>query len=563
MPGCHVDGVTKRVTKSGPAEVVIATRATRSGARCPSCGSISYAIHSTYTRSPRDLPSLGREVRLKLHVRRFYCRNDCCRQHTFAERLPGLLGPHSRRTCRLSAAQGTVGIAMGGEAGARLLTQLSMPASADTILRLVRRIPLRRQGTPAALGVDDWALKKGRTYGTILVDLDQHHVVDLLPDRTAPTLATWLARHPGVERIARDRSTEYACGASAGAPGAIQIADRWHLLLNARQMTERWLASVHTRLRQIPPTAEVSSQGSSARRTQAYHRTEAEAVATAESRKRWMIVYEEVKRRRAEGEPLLVISRKMGIARATARKYAYAQSFPERAARVPAPSILDPYLAHLDRRVTAGCENASELWREICAMGFSGTPRQVFRWLRDRRTVPANTTARKYRKHSHEGRRPARTAIQRAPPIPSPKQLAWLVVQPESRLSVANQMAIARIKQDAEAAHVIKLVQQFVGTVRGSAISTSSSISDARVQTQARLSSFDAWLTSASTSGIRALETFAAGLAQDGDAVRAALTTPWSNAQAEGQITKLKLLKRQMYGRANFDLLRRRVLLSA
>lgn len=563
MPGCHVE----RVTKSGPAKVIVATRVSRRGARCPICSSISYSVHSTYTRSPRDLPSLGREVRLKLCVRRFYCRNDHCRQRTFAERLPSLLGPHARRTRRLTAAQSTVGIAVGGEAGARLLTQLSMPVSADTILRLVRRIPLHHEVTPSALGVDDWALKKGRTYGTILVDLDQHRVVDLLPDRMSATLATWLTRHPGVECIARDRSTEYARGASAGAPGAVQIADRWHLLLNARQMMERWLAGVHTRLRQLPPTAGVSSGTSSPRRTQAYHRTEAEAVATAESRQRWIMVYEEVKRRRARGEPLLSISRKMGIARATVRKYAYAESFPERAVRVPAASILDPFLSHLEMRVTAGaasgCENASELWREIRAMGFRGTPRQVYRWLRDRRTAPAKTTPRKYRKHCQERRRAARIAIQRAPPIPSPKQLAWLVVQPEARLSALERSALMRVEQDAETAHIIELVRQFIALVRGSAISTSNSTADRHAQTQAQLAGFEAWLTTASASGIGALETFAAGLSQDGAAVRAALTTPWSNAQAEGQITKLKLLKRQMYGRANFDLLRRRVLLSA
>ncbi len=142
----------------------------------------------------------------------------------------------------------------------------------------------------------------------------------------------------------------------------------------------------------------------------------------------------------------------------------------------------------------------------------------------------------------------------------SPKQLAWLVVQPESRLSVADQMTITRIKQDAEAAHVIELVRQFIGMVRGSTIRRAI---NGTPHLHTNPADFDARVTSASTSGTRALETFATGLAQDGAAVRAALSTPWSNAQSEGQITKLKLLKRQMYGRANFDLLRRRVLLAA
>lgn len=206
-------------------------------------------------------------------------------------------------------------------------------------------------------------------------------------------------------------------------------------------------------------------------------------------------------------------------------------------------------------RVASGCENASELWREIRAMGFRGTPRQIHRWLRDRRTAPAKTTPHKYRKHDREHRK----AAQSASPIPSPKQLAWLIVQPEAQLSIVERAALMRVEQDAEAAHVIELAQQFVALVRGNTLNASNSIANG----QAQLAGFESWLTTASTSGIRALETFAAGLAQDGAAVRAALTTPWSNAQAEGQITKLKLLKRQMYGRANFDLLRRRVLLAA
>ena len=190
-----------------------------------------------------------------LLVRRFYCRNPIYPRQTFAERVPGLLAPRARRTRRLAGAQGRVGATCGGEAGARLLRWLDMPSSADTVLRLVRALPLPEYVLPSVLGADDWALRKGRSYGTILVDLEAHRVVDLLPDRTAQTLTEWLNDRDMVTVIARDRSTEYARGSALGAPGAVQVADRWHLLQNLCQMVERWLAGVHGRLRRLPPVS--------------------------------------------------------------------------------------------------------------------------------------------------------------------------------------------------------------------------------------------------------------------------------------------------------------------
>jgi transposase len=232
MPGCDVE----RITRDDPGFLRIAARGTRPGGRCPDCGRASRAVHSRYRRRPADLPSLGRAVGVELHVRRFYCRNAACARRTFAERLPELLGPRARRTRRLAEAQGRVGVALGGEAGARLLRHLAMATSADTVLRLVRGLPLPEPEPPRVVGVDDWAVRKGRTYGTIVVDLERRRALDLLPDRTAETLADWLRCRPGIEVVARDRSTEYARGIALGAPAATQVADRWHLLANVRQV---------------------------------------------------------------------------------------------------------------------------------------------------------------------------------------------------------------------------------------------------------------------------------------------------------------------------------------
>ena len=211
-----------------------------------------------------------------------------------------------------------------------------------------------------------------RSYGTILVDLEARRVADLLPDRTAQTLTDWLKDRDTGTVIARDRSTEYARGSALGAPGAVQVADRWHLLQNLRQMVERWLAGVHGRLRRLPP----ASGGTAARRVGGYPRSRAEAAATADSRARRHALYEEVRRRVAAGEKLLTISRTMGLARGTVRSYAHAQHFPERAAREAGLGILAPYREYLEARLSEGNENAAALWRELQDRGFAGSAKQ-------------------------------------------------------------------------------------------------------------------------------------------------------------------------------------------
>jgi transposase len=549
MPGCSIE----RITRDGPGFLHIAAHGTRPGGRCPDCGRASRAVHSRYHRRPADLPSLGRSVGVELRVRRFYCRNAACPRRTFAERLPELVAPHARRTRRPAEAQGRVGAALGGEASARLLPRLAMPASADTVLRLVRRMPLPAQPEPPrAVGVDDWAVRKGRTYGTIVVDLERRRTLDLLPDRTATTLAEWLQHRPTIEVIARDRSTEYGRGAATGAPEATQVADRWHLLLNARQMVERWLAGAHARLRRLPAVPPAGEPA--ARRAHAYPRTRAEAAASADHRARRLAVYEEVRRRHLAGEALLAIGRATGLARGTVRKLAYARSFPERVARAPGPSILDPYLARLEARRAAGCENAMALWRELRALGFAGTHRQVQRWLADRRTAPAKSTPARWRPGRAGATPPGGDGGPAA--LPSPRELAWLLVRPAARLSAADAAIVARVVRDGEAAIVAALACRFTELVRACCVGS-------RGRPEAPLEALETWLGDARACGVPAVETFAAGLEQDGAAVRAAFTTPWSNGQTEGRITRLKLLKRQMYGRADLDLLRRRMLLAA
>lgn len=479
-----------------------------------------------------------RAVGLRLRVRRFRCVNGACPRETFAEPFPGLVARHARRTDRLAAAQVRTGLAVGAEPGARLLRELRMATSPDTVLRLVHRHPAPVAETPRVLGVDDWAWRKGRAWGTILIDLERRKPVDLLPDRTATSVSTWLRAHPGVEIVARDRSTEYARAITEGAPDALQVADRWHLLHNLRQVLVRHLTSVRGRLKALPGAKNLPADGPRSRR-----RSQAEQAVSSAARNRHLARYTEVRRLHAEdGLNILQIARALRISRTTVRKYLAADAFPERGRHSVPPSILAPYQEYLNARWVEGARSAIGLWREIQTLGYPGSSRPVSIWAQGRRTEPHRCTPKKYLT--------ARADPQDVPPrrgrLPSTRRLAWLLVRDPEALGDAETIVLAHIRQDAEVVMLHDLARSYTRMVR-----------------EKRPTDLDGWLEASSVSGISAVATFGEGLRRDYSAVRAALAEPWSSGQAEGQINRLKMLKRQMYGRAGFELLRKRVLSAA
>ena len=327
-----------------------------------------------------------------------------------------------------------------------------------------------------------------------------------------------------------------------------------------RQAAGRWLHGAHARLRCLPaPAGAADATPAPARRDHAFPRSAPERAAGAASRTWRQGRHDEVRRRHLAGEPLLAIVRAMGLARATVRQYARAESFPARTAYGPGPSILDPCLPYLERRLAEGCENGLALWRELHGQGFPGGTKPVHRRLAERRTVPV-TSGRRVHEPDHSQHPAARN---KGPPLPTPRQPAWLLVQPAAGLGAVEAATVARVERDGEAKRGAELARRFTALVRACSVGGRQ---EGRVPADPA-AEFDAWLAEARACCIPAMATFAAGLEQDGAAARAALTQPWSSGQssgqAEGQVNRLKLIKRQSYGRAGFDLLRRRVLMAA
>ncbi len=517
-------------------------------APCPRCGQRSQRVHSRYARTLADLPWATLVVQLRVRVRKFFCDNAACPQRIFGERLADVAAASARRTTRQQESLTAIAFALGGEAGARLAGKLGMPSSPDTLLRLLRRAPDDGCPVPTVLGVDDWAIHKGLTYGTILVDLVRHRPVDLLPDRSSGSLAAWLQAHPGVQIIARDRAGAYAEGSRDGAPDAVQVADRWHLVDNLGDTLETFfcakracLAAAAAALRDHTPAGEQSRsppeevyQGKRRHPQPERWRDRMDAAAeTGVARRR--ANYDRVRALHAKGGSVAQIARTVGIARMTV--YRYLREGPPQRKRHSVHGqqrVLAPYEAYLLRRWEAGCHTATVLWREIREQGFAHSVTTVQRFVAQLR---------------REGPPPAgrpRTVLTH-PHGPPPRQVAALILRRPERRTAEQRAYLKHLgAQDPPIATAVDLATAFLSLLRrreGERLPT--------------------WLETAEASGSGELERFARTLRADHDAVQAGLTLRHSNGQTEGQVNRLKLIKRQGYGRANFDLLRTRVLRAA
>ena len=493
-----------------PSGLVILARPAVKTADCPICGSPSARIHSTYQRSLADLPSHGRAVRIKLATRRFRCVLATCSRRIFTERLAATgAHPFARRTARLEGIVHHLGLALGGRPGQGFARRLLLPVSKDTLLRVVRRHAAPSAMAPRVVGIDDWAFKRGHRYGTIICDLEQRRIIDLLPDREAATVTIWLAARPLIDIIARDRGAGYIQAATDGRPNAIQVADRWHLMENA---SAAFLSAVQRSMQAVR-----KSVGSDV--------VDPAALSCAERRQHsnWL-------RREEENTAILALA-KQGVAiKEIVRRIGKSRGLVRQVVRGGRTDIfrcrlysLDPFLKQLDGDWIAGCRNGAALWRRAKLAGFAGGLRVISEWVTRRRKEEATTQDARPRK------------------VPSARAVARMMTTERGVLSKAVARTMAIIESAVPALVMARdLLDRFHGMIKRHASAD-----------------LEPWITDATPS---LLGSFAKGIIQDRAAVYAALTQPWSNGQTEGQNTKLKLVKRQMYGRANLDLLRARLL---
>ena len=503
-------------------------------------------IHSRYIRTVADLPWGPCRVVLHLQVRKFFCANGRCPRRIFTERLLPLVEPWARRTQQLRRRLAHIALGLGGRAGVRLSRALGLAVSRHTLLRLLRRLPLPSVGTPHVLGVDDWAYRKRQTYGTVLIDLERRRPLALLPDREAKTVALWLQAHPGVGVITRDRFRAYADGARQGAPDAIQVADRFHLLQNLAEALDQvfnahrdTLAAVNETLRRAPvarlddTVAVLVPPPSPSRIVQKLaHQRQAQRRA----------LHQQIWGFHQQGWSGWAIAQYLGVGKNTVYRDLRMAILPERKCRADrGRSILTPYHTYLLERWNTGHRDALRLFRELQRRGYAGSYPTVARYAQ--RLRQAQGQARQHRP-------PRQTLPVVAEPSPrhlTARRATWLVLRRPERLDEDEAAQLTQLQaQHSEVAAAIALAQDFTRLVR-----------------ERQPDQLDPWLARAAESPLVPLQRFAKGLRDDYDAVRAGVTLPWSTGPVEGHINRLKMLKRQMFGRAKLDLLQQRFLLAA
>lgn len=482
-----------RIIGTGSGKVLLQAMSSSHCAICPYCQTPSSRRHSVYVRKPQALPCGDAAIQLVLSVQRYSCENPSCSHRTFAERIPETVAFYSRRTIDLEDLLQILAFETSAETVGRICKGLKVSVSPDSVLRLIRKRTALPTREVKVLGIDDWAFKKGQKYGTLLVDLERHQAIELLPDRTQNTLSAWLQNHPEIQIISRDRSFEYKAGIEAGAPQALQVVDRWHLLHNLQQKLQEIIPS---QLHSKPSDAEGRQTPTQQKRTKHFQL---------------------VRYLSAKGYSQRLIARTLALSRQTVRRYLELADLPNWRRRNHAPSRLDAYQHYLQRRWKEGCRNPSLLWKELKQKEYLGQRKSVAEYLERFRKPGA---------------------------VPSPRELVWWFMKDRRRLRGEERLHLKVLfAENQKLKEIYQLTQRFQAML-----------------SQRAVERLDPWLDQTEHCGIRKLENFAVGLRQDYDAVEAALSYEWSNGQVEGQVNRLKMIKHQMYGRANFDLLRQRVL---
>ncbi|MGA7975452.1 MAG: ISL3 family transposase [Pseudolabrys sp.] len=484
--------------------IVVSTRALAPNRPCPRCGAASDRVHSRYVRTVLDLPCSGRKVELRVATRRFVCTTTHCHQKIFAERFgEGTLSSRARRTARLECLVQHLGIALGGRPAASFAKRLMLPISNDTLLRVVRRRAQLPAEPLSVVGIDDWAFRRNCRYGTIVCDLERRRIVKLLPDREGATVEAFLANHRTIRVLSRDRGGGYGEAGVKALPTAVQVADRWHLMENA---SAAFLDAVRKSMRAI--RAAIGATTINPKLLTAAERLQYEAFLRREDANAAILALHK------DGVPIKKIARRLGRSRGLVRQVIRGLRTDVFRTR---ESTLEAWLPDIEAEWTDGCRNGAELWRRLRAQGFAGSLRVVTEWATRRR-------------------RAERATDQQLQKVPSARTIARMMTMSRDYLTKADTVTIAAIENEVPALDAARdLIQRF----------------HAMIRTRAN-HELAPWIEVALDSLVAS---FARGIAKDRNAVCAAIREPWSNGQVEGHVNKLKLVKRQMYGRAKIDLL--------
>lgn len=489
---------------------------------CPLCHSCSRSIHSIYQREIKDLPAFGNKIFIALIVRKFYCRNPACPRKVFTERFPDHFAPYLRRTIRLEEKLVKISLLMGGNPGERLCRNLSIQISSSTLIRLIHR-----QNPPVAnpvtvLGIDDWANKKRHTYGTALVDLKKHKIVELLKDREPMSVECWLKSHPEIRVVTRDRYMAYAKGIRAGAPQATQVVDRWHLLKNLGDALQRVLERKQQELKHAR-TDEIS------RLKEKWLASQEVNVSIYENKKQGRLqqAFLKVKELAEKGYSIKATAKEAHVSRITVKKYRMLHELPKK--RPPKRSSLALFNDYIIGRINEQPDvQKMILYKELKAKGYKGCRSVAFEYLN------------RYMKSEPKFHLPKLPDI-----FYMPSKLRLLLFKDEKDLTKEERRLIG---------HLCSLSNE---------LKTARTLSQSfyRMMQQKNSSDLKPWIDKVVATSIYEIKSFAQGLMHDFEAIKNAIRLKWSNGQVEGQINKLKTVKRQMYGRASFELLRKRLLL--
>ena len=517
-------GVRVHRLEDTEAAIVISASCTASSECCPACGSVSARVHGGYSRTVADGAAGGRPVLIMLRVLRFRCVNPSCPKATFAMQSDGLTSRYCRRSVPLTRTLTGFGLELAGRAGARLAGTLGVPVHSSTVLRLVMALPDPPvTAAPRVTGVDDFALRKGHVYGTVIADAESGQVIDLLADREAATLEEWLKARPGAEFICRDRAGAYAEGARDGAPDAVQVADRWHLWHNLAEYAEKTVARHRGCLKEQPGAGDDAGDEDAPAVPDGsldVHGPERQLAKRTRER------YAEIRQRLDDGQPEAAIRRATGLDRRTVQKYARAASADELVAGMSRDSKLDEFKPYICQRWNQGLTEAAQIHAELRQRGWAGSPQTVRRYVHLLRKTTGPVTL--------------------APAVPKTREITcWLLSRPGS-LDEDEQGRLAAVRAgcphlDALAGHIRDFAEMM--TLR---------------QGETAL---EGWLAKVEADDQPELHSLAAGIRRDQDAVTAGLSLPYNSGAMEGNVNKIKMIKRQMYGRASFPLLRKRVIL--